>query len=123
MKAKRKYNVFIILLFIVGLPVLYFVNPSETPLVPCIFNKITGWKCAGCGITRASHQILHGNFEAAWNFNPIIFVTVPVVSYLVFGFILREWFGKQLPTIRMPLWLYIALGITIIIFTVVRNLN
>lgn len=122
-KKKRKYNVFMVLLFIAGAVLLYYVNPSETPLIPCLFRSLTGLECAGCGLTRASHQVLHGNFEAAWNFNPLIFVTVPVISYLVFRFILREWFGKQLPTIQMPLWLYIALGIAIIMFTVVRNLN
>lgn len=102
--------------------ILYFVNPSETQLLPCLFNKVTGLKCAGCGMTRAGHQILHWNLSEAWNFNPLIFVITPVAMYLVLQSVLREWFSVRLPSVKMPVWAYIALGLLIIVYTVIRNI-
>ena len=54
----------------------------------CIITSLTGFKhCWGCGITHAALQLIHGNFKAAWHFNPLIFLVLPLlfVEYLRFG--------------------------------------
>jgi hypothetical protein len=41
--------------------------------IPCLFNYVTGLQCPGCGLTRASMAILRGDFQAAYNFNQLVF--------------------------------------------------
>lgn len=36
----------------------------------CSFRRWTGRDCPGCGMTRAFISIAHGEFVAAWRFNP-----------------------------------------------------
>lgn len=102
--------------------IVYAINPSETPLIPCYFYTITGLQCAGCGMTRAGHHFLHGNFTNAWNFNPLIFVTVPAIAYFGLRSLLIVWRGKRLPAMRLPIWAYIALSLAVLGFTIVRNI-
>ena len=65
-KFRKKYfKIFVIsfsiLFLIVGIVMIFFlknINPEKTDLFPpCIIYKLTGLKCAGCGMTRAVHQI------------------------------------------------------------------
>lgn len=107
----------------IGIIVVYTLNPSETPLIPCYFYKITGLQCAGCGMTRAGHHLLHGNLMTAWNFNPLIFVTVAAIGYWGMRSLLKVWWGKHLPGIRIPVWAYILLSVGVLGFTLSRNIE
>jgi hypothetical protein len=51
---------------------------------PCIFKKITGYDCAGCGSARACYHIMHGNIIQAAGHNILLLIFIPV---LVIGFI------------------------------------
>jgi hypothetical protein len=44
------------------------------PWPHCVFLAITGHPCVGCGGTRAAVQFFHGNFLAAWQWNPLAFI-------------------------------------------------
>lgn len=57
---------------------LYHFNPQEHPFYPrCLFYQTTGLWCPGCGGLRASHQLLHGNFIAAFQLNPLAVILLP----------------------------------------------
>jgi len=43
----------------------------STHAVQCAYKKNTGLDCPACGLTRAFHLILKGNFRAALQLNPI----------------------------------------------------
>jgi hypothetical protein len=36
----------------------------------CVFHRLTGWECPGCGMTRAFLRLLRGDWRGAWGFNP-----------------------------------------------------
>ena len=49
--------------------------PGNLPDVPlCAMKTYTGLQCPGCGLTRAFCAISHGQFRAAWGFNPFGFI-------------------------------------------------
>lgn len=50
--------------------VLYYLNPTQYWFMPkCPFKLITGFSCPGCGIQRAVHAILHGEFAEGIKYN------------------------------------------------------
>ena len=51
--------------------------------VPCIFHKITGLMCPGCGISRACMSLLKGHIAEAFSYNPFLMLASPVILYLI----------------------------------------
>lgn len=51
--------------------------------VPCIFKKITGLECPGCGITRVCMSLLRGHIAEAFSYNRFCFLAAPVILYLI----------------------------------------
>lgn len=46
------------------------------PMLRCPFLTVTGYPCLTCGATRCSIALVHGNFLAAWLWNPLAFVAL-----------------------------------------------
>jgi hypothetical protein len=120
-KQMGRYGLFVAAL--VAVVVLFLFNPKQHHFYPtCWFHKVTGLDCAGCGGLRATHQLLHGNFEAAFALNPLLIVVFPI-AVLAFGLHLLGCItGKELVRIKLPRqWPWFVLAL-VIIYTVVRNL-
>ena len=72
-------------LLIAGVAYLFVFEPGKSGFFPpCPFRFLTGLQCPGCGSTRALHQILHGNFEAAFMLNPLLTLGIP---FMLFAFV------------------------------------
>ncbi|MEY2937812.1 MAG: hypothetical protein RL062_401 [Bacteroidota bacterium] len=52
--------------------------------IPCLFTKLTGTECLGCGMTRATMSILKFDFERAWHFNKLSFIVLPILAAMIF---------------------------------------
>ena len=50
--------------------VLAFGTWMNWQLWPCLFAEITGLPCPGCGLTRATSTLLHGDWLTSWQFHP-----------------------------------------------------
>ncbi|MEI7510439.1 MAG: DUF2752 domain-containing protein [Flavobacterium sp.] len=48
----------------------------EKYMLPCMFKKMFGIDCIGCGIQRSLNLILHGEFEKAFFMFPAIYTTI-----------------------------------------------
>ncbi len=71
---------------LVILALLYFGAPGdETWWLKCPLFQLTGWKCPLCGLQRAVHAFLHGNFLAAWCYNPALWFLLPYVGVWLLG--------------------------------------
>jgi hypothetical protein len=90
---------------VVGVLIFLF-NP------PCLFHALTGWNCPGCGTTRALRQLLHGNFLAALQYNPLAILVLPVLGV---------WLVGHDRLTRKPVWLGLAVGV-VVAFGIARNL-
>lgn len=72
---KRKdYIIFIIVLIVMAILVL-----NERIAIPCIFNKITGLYCPGCGITRAIKSLLSGDIQTSFRNNILLYTVIPLL--------------------------------------------
>jgi hypothetical protein len=71
------FKVLSVAVFLGMVSVLFLFNPAQFGFYPvCWFFKLTGLQCPGCGILRATHQLLHGNIEVAFRFNPFYVVAL-----------------------------------------------
>lgn len=88
MTARRKINtknIIIAGLAIAGLAMIYSVfNPVESAFFPqCIFHKLTGLQCPGCGAQRMLHALLHGDIHSAFRFNAFLLISVPFLLWMI----------------------------------------
>jgi hypothetical protein len=58
-------------------PWLYAMYPV------CPFRMSTGWRCPGCGSTRALAAMLSGRFSDAVHYNALAVIVWPVLAALV----------------------------------------
>ncbi|TDE16910.1 DUF2752 domain-containing protein [Dyadobacter psychrotolerans] len=85
----------------------------------CWINSITGWQCWGCGGQRAFHQLLHGNFREALQFNALVFPVLIILSYTL----MAELFHPRPSYIFLRKRnIQIITLILVISFTLLRNL-
>ena len=102
---------------------LYRGGPSAAWLPGCLFHRLTGLECAGCGMTRALHALLHGRVGDAFRHNPLGMVLLPV-ALLASGLELAGWVrGRPLPCrIRVDGRLAWGLLFLVLGFWVLRNI-
>lgn len=102
--------------------VLFAFDPKTHPFFPaCLFHRLTGWHCPGCGATRAAHELLHGNFAAAFRDNALLVCGVVGAAGLLPVRWLRRRGGQTMGWQLRPEWLWLMLA-GLIIFGVGRNL-
>lgn len=58
----------------------------------CLFKKITGKDCPGCGVLRGISAVLHLDFASAYALNKMNIVTIPLLAYLF----VRSWIMNRL---------------------------
>ena len=104
-----------------AIALLYFFNPATAGFYPpCAFRAMTGLLCAGCGATRAVHQLLHGNIAEAFRLNAMFVVTAPL---LFVGGAAEAWRvlrGDTAVVARRP-WVGWAIVAVLVGWGVVRN--
>lgn len=76
---------------------LYRYGPHAAWLPGCLFHKLTGFDCPGCGMTRATHAAAHGRLGEALRFNPLGMILLPA-AMVGLGLEILGWVrGKPLP--------------------------
>jgi hypothetical protein len=83
-------TVFLVSFLLIALLVvcLYFYGPRQGGIYPpCLFHKITGLYCPGCGATRALHELLHLHISASLDYNLLFVILIPFLIgwYLSYG--------------------------------------
>jgi len=86
MKMKKKLLIGFSLL-VMGVFYLKVISPVFNIHIPCIFNKITGLDCPGCGMTRAALSLLDGNIYQAFRWNMLIFMIIPL--YFIYTILVK----------------------------------
>ena len=102
--------------------ILYFFDPAQNAFYPtCLFHAVTGLYCAGCGTTRAAHELLHGHIAAAARMNLLFVLFLPYFGYAG-GRSVSHWLRGERAAFRpLPPSLWVLLVVSAA-FTVLRNL-
>jgi len=123
--ANRNLTILLAAVFaIVLLGLLWWFDPAQSGLPLCMFHAMTGLDCPGCGATRATHELLHGRFCSALQYNALWVTVLPLAVYAAVSELRvmtdRQPLPGDLPR-RTSFW--IAAAIAAIVFFVVRNLH
>ena len=88
---------------------------------PCMFHKLTGLLCPGCGNTRAVNHLVHGRLWLALRSNP----DLPFLILVPLGFyaeLIADIFGKKIKLVPRSLWLWCPILAVFALFYVLRNI-
>lgn len=118
----KKKNI-LILFFTIILGIcygLFFDNLNIT--IPCLFHKITGLYCPGCGITRMFVSLLHFRIKEAFFYNQLVFCLLPLFFILLIDYILIKCkkIGFINNKLKHNIWMFIL--VASIIFGILRNI-
>jgi hypothetical protein len=65
-----------------GATYLFIFEPGKSGFFPaCPFRALTGFSCPACGSTRGLHCLLHGDVVSAFEFNPLLILSLPFLLY------------------------------------------
>ncbi len=105
----------------VSLLVLFVLDPARSRIYPvCLFHRVTGLLCPGCGGLRAAHQLLHGHLRAAYDYNPLAVISLPLGAAWWLWWKLRARAGRPVRALPPALvWVFLALTLA---FFALRNL-
>lgn len=117
MKTNDKSLIYSLLIFIIVVIINYLLFNS---FLPCIFHKITGFYCLGCGVTRMLISIFKLEFYQAFRYNVYLFILLIItIVYQIIKLITYKLLTKK---IRLNNYIYILLLMTTIAFGILRNL-
>lgn len=113
-------------ILVLGLALLFVFDPSRHSFYPaCVFKRLTGYDCPGCGGLRAAHAVLHGRVLEAIHLNALVVIGLPLLLVVL---TLRHTGQRARPNANdprvqpNPLWPWgVALGL-VVAFGLLRNL-
>lgn len=121
--GKRRIVIAFGLVLLVSLAIFYFiVDPGMSHVVPqCVFHRLTGLDCPGCGSQRMVHDLLHADFRRAWHHNAFLLCLTPVILIYIW----LEFFpgrANRLFRIFHSSMMISLIGISIIAWGIIRNI-
>jgi hypothetical protein len=114
--------VVLMLAILVSGAVLFFFDPARHGFYPvCLFHKLTGLNCPGCGATRAAYQLLHGHLLQALRDNALFILTLAALA--VWGaWQVGQKIRNRATSLVVPPGVLWAFLVAVLVFTVLRNL-
>lgn len=70
--------------FYILLPIAFVLIPTswlEARRPLCLFRMLFHRPCPGCGMTRAVSCVAHGQFKKAFQYNKLVVIVLPILSY------------------------------------------
>jgi hypothetical protein len=108
---------------VAGGAVLFLFDPAQYGFYPfCLFHRLTGLNCPGCGGLRALHQLAHGHLATAFRLNALVVLGLPIGAWLGARWLRRRASGPPQPPLgARPIWLWTILAV-LMVFGILRNL-
>lgn len=108
-------------LLLVG--IYYLIDPSSSYLMPkCPFHLLTGYDCPACGVQRAFHYCLHGDWGTAIRYNYFLILSILYfIAVAITTFVHNREIDVIKKYVQHPTTIMIFLVLTII-WWIVRNI-
>lgn len=91
---KTRPFIFLKLAILILIPIAIYSIPIDsinTGETICIHKNLFGFECWGCGITRAIISAVQLDFVAAWNFNPLFVIVLPIFIFVWLNLVIKNW--------------------------------
>lgn len=127
--SKMRKRIFLSFLFLFSLCCLCFflliAAHNRWIYIPCLFYKITGFFCPGCGMTRAAYSFFTFDLINCYHNNLLFFIIVP--NFMLYIFCLIRYYlltGNILSVNKLfPRWVWMVYLVIVISFGILRNLE
>lgn len=108
---------------LLGVGILYYIFIKITGLaLPCIFNKLTGLLCPGCGITRAVLACARLDFGSAFRYNPYVCIVIPAIIFIICRMDYRYIKDGSFRLTTIENIIVYAAIVGAVVFTILRNI-
>ena len=108
---------------ILGVLYLLYNVENERLVLSCMFQKLTGYQCPGCGTQRSIQSLLHLEIRQGILYNPILVVAIPFVIIFVY---LEQLNGKKrFPKLNRQIsgkYSIISVSVIIMAYWILRNI-
>ncbi len=99
--------------------ILFLNDPARCAWYPpCLWHRLTGLYCPGCGSTRALYCLAHGDIAGACRKNLLLVLALPVVGL----WLAAAWRWSSWRSAQVPAWLLAVLAAAAVLFGILRNL-
>ena len=111
------FTVFIGVIFLV----LYILRHKI--VIPCVFNKLTGFYCPGCGAARATNALIHLKILKAFKSNAAYCILMPLIIFYFLARLTEYLFtGENKIDKAIPKKLLYGVFIGLMVFGFLRNI-
>ena len=117
----KRYIVPVVIAIGILITIYYYFNPENHFFPQCIFYRVTGWECAGCGSQRMLHSLLHGDLAMAWHYNAALLIVSPILLAMVFANLFRNKYPRFYNFIYSP-WIVWSVVGGMIAWWILRNI-
>lgn len=121
-KEKRLYLFVVstsVFLLMLGLSIFPISQYHYFP--PCIWYKITGTFCPGCGTIRGIQSTVNGNMLGLLQNNPIAMLSLPFLSFSFFSLFKQGIYGYKPFSVFLSKNEILIIFATIILYWILRN--
>lgn len=100
----------------------YLFDPLDHDFMPqCVFHRITGLQCVGCGSQRMLHALLHGDIAGAFRANAFALLSLPAIVFLIWVETRRTRHPALYRKVFSPLLIAVT-GILLVSWMIARNI-
>lgn len=120
--SKRHRTLFVVLAGLVLAATGYYVLAALGCGLPCLFYRVTGLLCPGCGNTRAALALLRFDIAGAFRFNALWLPEFFYIGWVGFH-CARRYLKTGLMQYKPPvLWLDLCILMAVVLWWPIRNL-
>ena len=121
MRSNRKVHILLLSLGCAALAGLFCLLGYAGYGIPCVFHRLTGYLCPGCGNSRAVMALLRLALGEALGYNPLFPLEFGYIAW-VYVRCCREYLRGGRLTYRPPVpWVDAAVLVIVILWGILRN--